>query len=244
MSLACAQNGQCGCGCANAPLAGVRRGMGFLSPFSANGGADDYWADPGAWLFDDWEYYDPVSETFYLSQSTSEPFASPNTGGGFDWQSLVDWWNWLTGGTPHSPAYTTPAQLPGYCPGGYYHPLNDRFACVPFPPDDPRSNQRSRPGAQRQRPRPRPQSQAPPCGKGPDGKPLFRDPRDGQCKPAPACPSGLSFNPQTLRCEQTLASRLTTPSYGGLPLWVLLLLGMLGLKAITSRSSSRGRHKR
>lgn len=71
--------------------------------------------------------------------------------------------------------------LPGYCPGGTYHPLNDPYACVPFP-DDPvqrqqaqkQAQQQKQAQAQPQRSFPKQQYQNCPQGyqpvRGPDGK--------------------------------------------------------------------------
>ena len=51
------------------------------------------------------------------------------------------------------------SNLPGYCPQGYYHPLNDPYACVPFP-DDPTQKQQAQKQAQQQQQQAKSQAQA------------------------------------------------------------------------------------
>jgi len=93
-----------------------------------------------------------------------------------------------------------PPPLPGYCPRGTYHPINDPFACVPFPPASTQQ-QRPRPPAPTPAPAPAPRpptQQAPrppaqqPCPTG-----YCKHPTTGQCIPIP---QGYGRHPQTQVC--------------------------------------------
>lgn len=117
--------------------------------YLGGGGGDDFWgfSDP-YWGGD---YYDPASNTFRFFDSDS--FLPSNTGtsggGGWNWQGLLDWWNDLTGGVTGDVGGgggTNPPLLP-YCPGGTYHPLNDPYSCVPFPPETPEFEKQQRAAA-------------------------------------------------------------------------------------------------
>lgn len=127
--------------------------------------------------------------------------------------------------------------LPPYCPGGYYHPINDPFACVPFPTTATTQQQRpptqrpSQPPAQAPRPpasqAPRPPTQQQPCPTG-----YCKHPTTGQCMPIPR---GYQRHPQTQVCTPLTAqvSPLPIPTEAQdmfadlkkLPWWVWLALG-------------------
>lgn len=138
----------------------------------------------------------------------------------------------------------TPTGLPGPCAGGFYHPMDNPCACVPFPPAPPATqtprpptqqpSQAPRPPAQQQ-PRP-PQTQQQPCPTG-----YCKHPTTGQCMPIP---QGYVRHPQTQVCtaQAPQVSPLPIPSEAEdmfadlkkLPWWVwaagagLLFLGMGG----------------
>lgn len=215
---------------------------GFNDPFwgfnDYSGGGGDFWGfDDPFWGNGGGDYYDPATNTFRFYDSdrflpANQP--QPNS----NWQALLDWWAELTGNLPHSPAYDPNLNLPGYCPAGTYHPLDDPFACVPFPIDPVTGRQqapRPRPAAtqpQRKPSAPKVSAQNPqPCP--PPGR---TNPQTGRCE----CPQGLVYNTAQRRCVQaTLTNRLVSEGPGGLPWWALLLIGAVVLKAAKGSGGRR-----
>ena len=227
----------CGCGGECCKQKGL--GLGFLAiePQDTGGdfwGFDDsYWQSGGGdfWGFDnpywqgaDYEYFDPLTNTWTLGIDSSSNFAQTNQGqSGFDWQSLLDWWAQLTGNLPGATSDagsgSTP-QLPGYCPGGTYHPLNDPFACVPFPPNtDATTRQRqtdagnaANKAAQAAAARAQQQSQGCPPNTG-----LVKN-AQGQC----VCPPGYVPNAQLKKCVLVNASLAAQSNQPDWLKWLLL----------------------
>lgn len=107
----------------------------------------------------------------------------------------------------------TPDGLPGPCAGGFYHPMDNPCACVPFPPapapapapQQPPS-QTPRPSTPTPTPAPRPptQQQQQPCPTG-----YCKHPTTGQCMPIP---QGYQRHPQTQVCTAQ------TPQVSPLPI--------------------------
>jgi hypothetical protein len=142
------------------------------------------------------------------------------------WDSLQDWWRSLgRDDYGRDPIPDTGPQLPGYCPRGYYHPLDDPFACVPFPPDDPRNrqaqNQQSSQRNTAQRATAKPPQQAP-CPQG-----YNYDAKNRQC-----CPPGLIYDPQLRQCRPLRPGE--KPPSSAFPWW-WLLLGIAGVALISRK---------
>ena len=145
---------------------------------------------------------------------------------------------------PNLPAPQPPVpRLPGYCPQGTYHPIDDPYSCVPFPQattNQQQQQQQQRPGqqsssgseAQASRPQQQQQQQQQqPCPTG-----YCKHPQTGRCIPIP---QGYARHPQTQVCtpQTAQASPLPIPSEAGdlwanlkgLPWWVWLAVGGLFL---------------
>lgn len=117
--------------------------------------------------------------------------------------------------------------LPGYCPGGTYHPLNDPYACVPFPTDDATKKAQAkiqRKGQQQQaRQKRQAQQQAnKSCPKDKQNRPVWRNPKTGQCELVPVCGPGQSFDQVTGRC---LTSAQKNELYGSSGNWIWWIIG-------------------
>jgi hypothetical protein len=139
-----------------------------------------------------------------------------DNGWGFDdyWGAGSSWDSFLPG--PGGGYRDYNPILPGYCPPGYYHPIEDPYNCIPFPVQ-------GAPGA--------------PGGAGQGAAQGLGDLRAahllplrlrlllrvlpvlpyreqaGRCMP-PACPEGQLFNPNTNKCEQGsfICSQLLLPA--------------------------------
>jgi hypothetical protein len=101
----------------------------------------------------------------------------------------------------------TPPPLPGPCPGGTYHPMENPYICVPFPPAQQQAQQQPKP-TQQQAPKPPLQPKQPaqaPC----PALTHYRNPRTGKCEPKPKCPAPSVFDPQIGAC--VLPNRQTVP---------------------------------
>lgn len=133
---------------------------------------------------------------------TSEPGAFevqlPPGGGYFDvGLSPFPDFDFSAGGVPSLVDFgveDTPV-LPGYCPAGTYHPIENPMACVPFPtePGARRKAQQQAKQQQQQQQR-RAQQMRQPC---PPGQ--ARYPITGKCVPK-QCPAGQQRNPATGEC--------------------------------------------
>lgn len=203
-------------------------------------GGDDYWSnfDPvtGDWI--------NLSDYQTLATSTtSEPGLLP-TGPSNWWDFLEPFLPSINSAGPANDYDTPPApegsqtRLPGYCPGGTYHPRWDPFACVPYPPNDPRSRQsqqqKQTPGGQQAQ---KPQQQQP-CPKG-----QVRNPNTGKCVVIPQCPPPAQFNLQTGKCEK--------PKAGGAGsscnwlCWLLIIgAGVVITKAATDSDAAPAKRRR
>lgn len=253
----------CGCGgkcCAETrgPLAVVAglallnarpsTGLGFLYWGGESGGGGDWWddltQDEYNYLFDTyggsgrdfWNFEDPYwaydpSGTFFYD-TTSERFLPAPAGNVPLASAPVNWWEYFLpsfGGGGNAPA----PNLPGYCPGGTYHPIDDPYACVPFPVD-PVTGKPTRPRqTAQQKPQPAKKSapKVSPQNPQPCPAPGRTNPATGKCE----CPKGLLYDAKTQRCiPATLSNRLTQPGPGGFPWWLLLLGGAVVIKAASN----------
>lgn len=212
-------------------------------------GGGDYWSnfDPvtgdyvgaGDW----WKNFDPVTGDWLESIGTvetidtTEPGTLPSGPSGNWWQGLVDWFNGIVSPN-YRPDFSSPTpappqvQLPGDCPAGTYHPIDDPFTCVPFPTDPAQPGQTPRTPA---RPTPGPMTRAgaqpPKCPQGqifsqqlnrcipqcPAGQ-MF-NPQTNKCQAAPKCPAGMQFDQSRGTCVQVLAQQGS-----GFPWWIWLLI--------------------
>lgn len=242
----------CGCGgeCCKQP-----KGLGFLYNDGAGSSWDEYnydeWYDGGG--YDDlqqgldwWSQltggYDPnVYDVGFVDAQVSEPGGAPLNE---NWvQDLVDWWRDFTGGYTGEPiqptggGYDAERGLPGYCPAGYYHPLNDPYICVPFPDETPAErNQRQIAAAKAQAAQKaaqaaaKAQQAAQPC---PPNTGLVKN-AQGQC----ACPNGYAFSKTYGKC--VLVSQLTAEDKKALEStdwWKYLAIGAFALIAVKALKS-------
>lgn len=132
--------------------------------------------------------------------------------------------------------------LPGYCPQGTYHPLDNPLSCVSFPADDATKKRQAatqRQGQQQQaRAQRKTQQQASAtCPKDPLGRAVWRNPKTGKCELVPICPAGSSFDQVTGRClTATQASAL----YGQSNLsWLWWVVGGILVVLVVRSSSNR-----
>lgn len=175
---------------------------------------------------------------------------------------------WLYDPGPYVPTFEDPGvppaptpQLPGYCPAGTYHPIDNPFACVPFPPGDPRARQQQQ-QQQQQRPQPRPgassasSQQKPPAQKCPQGQ-VFNtvlqrcipqcqkgqvfNAMENRCMTPPQCAQNLKFNPYTGQCANP--STIPKENKDNSWLWLLLIGGGL-LLATSGKKNTSGRGRR
>ena len=170
-----------------------------------------------------------------------DPFALPP----FD--PYRDIWPWLNDRGP-GPAQLDPSgqpqQLPGYCPRGTYHPVNDPFACVPFPADNNEAKKRAQQQQQTrqqaaQAMRRAQQQRDRQCPKLPNGQATVFNPQTGKCEPVPQCPQGTKFDSATRRC---LTPAQAKELYGDNNwLWWLLIGG--GVLLIATRDNGGGRRR-
>lgn len=128
------------------------KGLGFLQTSESSSGGygdfwgfeDDFWGGGGGgdfWGFSDpfWGgYYDPSRDAFVFPGNDAAflPTQTGNTGGDF-WGFGGDFWSGVQNAIDSVIGGGSNPPLLPYCPGGTYHPLNDPYACVPFPPETP-----------------------------------------------------------------------------------------------------------
>lgn len=146
-----------------------------------------------------------------------------------------NFWDWLTGTIEDIPGVTpTNPNLPGYCPAGTYHPVDNPLACVPFP-TDPTANraaqqqrkqqqQAAQKAAQAAKAAQKKQDQT--CPKDAQGRQQWKNPQTGKCEPIPACPQGMVFDSASRRC---LSPQQVKEIYGenNWLIWALIALGVL-----------------
>lgn len=205
---------------------------------SASGNEDRYWFDWGQYL-SDWLSGNVLSlDTYAQGNGGRTPYGS----GGSNFP------DWLPGPGPASidPQYGPAgngAGLPGYCPQGQYHPLNDPYACVPFPADaqgkkQAQQQQKAQQQAAQQA-RKAQQQQSQTCPKDPQGRPVWKNPATGKCELIPTCPQGQKFDQVTRRC---LTQSQLSQMYGSSN-WLLWLLIGGGALVLLSNSGSGGRRR-
>lgn len=163
-----------------------------------------------------------------------------------------NFWDWLSDFGP-GPAQLDPqygpagdgSLLPGYCPKGTYHPVNDPFACVPFPPSDPNAK---KPAAQKKAEQAAmnaakkiQQAADKGCPKDPQGRPVWRNPQTNKCELKPPCGTGLKFDSTTRRC---LTPAEVKELYGdnNWLIWALIALGVIVV--VKGSGGSGGRRRR
>ena len=207
---------------------------------SASGDEDRYWFDWGQYL-SDWLSGNVLSiDSYGQGSGQRTPYGGESSG----------FPDWLPGPGPASmdPQYGPAGSgqgLPGYCPQGQYHPLNDPFACVPFPPNDPNAKKQA---SQQQRAQQQAanaakkaqRQQDKTCPKHPQGLPVWKNPATGKCEVMPQCPQGAKFDSATRRC---LTAAQAKELYGDNNWWIWLLIAAGALVVVNSGSSSGGRRR-
>ena len=159
--------------------------------------------------------------------------------GDLDYRQSI--WDWLTDLGP-GPASMDPqygpagdgSTLPGYCPRGTYHPANDPYACVPFPPNDPNAKKQASAQQKAQQAaanaaKKAQQQQDKACPRDPQGRPVWRNPKTGKCELVPKCPAGYAFDTTTGRC---LTKAQAKELYGDNS-WIWWVVG-IGLVVVAS----------
>lgn len=177
---------------------------------------------------------DPYAAETALSVNTDERFNLPSFNPdplsvyypqSYPATSDYDPWAEIYGNPPAAPAAPTAPRLPGACPRGYYHPLNNPYACVPFPaPSNGAQSQRKpQPPQQGTQPRQPSKPQTPAQPKCPANTGLQYNPQTQRCE----CPKGTAYNAQAKRCvvptvkDQALLSRTPSQQKKPLPWWVI-----------------------
>ena len=194
----------------------------YLFDYGGNYGGGDFWGFGN----DFWGgYYDPARDTFVFPGNDAA-FLPANTGtnqGGDFWGFGDDFWGSLRDAISGALGGNNPPLL-GYCPGGTYHPLNDPYACVPFPPETPEFEKQQRAAAAHKaaqdavRAQQRAQQRQQGC---PANTGLVKN-AQGQC----VCPPGYAPNAQLKKCVLVNAS-LAAQS-GQAPDWLKYALLALG----------------
>lgn len=213
-------------------------------PISASGNDDRYWFDWGQYL-SDWFSGNVLSIDSYAQGNQGKtPYGSGGESFGFP--------DWLPGPGPaamdpqYGPAGDAPL-LPGYCPKGTYHPVNDPYACVPFPADNQDAKKRAQQQQKAQQAaanaaKKAQQAQDKQCPKDPQGRPVWRNPATGKCELAPVCSQGQKFDSTTKRC---LTAAQVKEIYGdnNWLIWLLIAGGALVILNNSGGSSSGGRRR-
>ena len=194
---------------------------GFDDPFWSGGGNDFWGFDNDYWG----GYYDPARDAFVFPGNDAA-FLPANTGtnqGGDFWGFGGDFWSGLQDAINNALGSNN-VPLLGYCPGGTYHPLNDPYSCVPFPPETPEFEKQQRAAAAHKaaqdavRAAAKKQQQQQGC---PPNTGLVKN-AQGQC----VCPPGYAPNAQLKKCVLVNAS-LAAQS-GQAPDWLKYALLALG----------------
>lgn len=190
-----------------------------------------------------WDYINS-----FLQVDSPGVTSSTNTGGSLPagWPSsqpfnLSDWFSWpsyrdVTGSLDHGSNAPIDASYPGYCSKGTYHPVNNPYACVPFPPDDPNGKKARQQQQQQQKAnaaaRAAQKKQDQQCPKG-----YFKNPTTGKCQPIPQCPQGTAFDSRTQKC---LTPAQAKELYGQDWSWLwLVLAGVVGVKLLSDEGNYR-----
>lgn len=223
----------------------------------------DYWPSPGIdagspYGFDsDVNYYEEylrnllynpggIEQGYGFDLLPGNSGGSNGSGSGWSWDSFWEWARDLLAPSPTpsldwqgptSSDANLNAPYPGYCPRGTYHPVNDPYSCVPFPPNDPNAQKQARQQQQQQqraaqsaRAAQKKQDQA--CPKDPAGRPVWRNPQTGKCELAPQCPQGSKFDSTTRRC---LTPQQAKDVYGDDYTWLWWVSGGVLLLAALNR---------
>lgn len=196
--------------------------------------------------FSDWINYYLYGPDAFLQ--TSEPAPLPR---GFDpfplppFESYRDIWPWPDRGPGPAELDLPAPPLPGYCPRGTYHPVNDPMACVPFPADNNEAKKRAQQQQKAQQQaaqamRRAQQQQDRGCPKDPQGRPVWKNPQTGKCELRPPCPQGQKFDSTTRRC---LTPAQAKELYGDNN-WLLWLLIAAGVVIIATRDGGGGGGRR
>jgi hypothetical protein len=217
----------------------------FTSPFidnspttvSASANEDRYWFDWGQYL-SDWLNGNVLSIDTYGQRAGQQPYGGDS---GFSWPDGIG-----PGPAPLDPQYGpagTGQGLPGYCPQGTYHPLNDPFACVPFPPNDPKAKrqaQQQQKAAQNaaNAAKKAQQQKDKQCPRDPQGRPVWFNPQTGKCELVPQCAPGSKFDSTARRC---LTANELKQLYGDSNWLIWLLIGGGTLLLLSNRDSGRRR---
>lgn len=172
------------------------------------------------------------SEAPYKAGSTTAPTNFPDYGSSSNYP-----------GNPGqgSTADNLQTALPGYCPGGTYHPLNDPYACVPFPTDDAtkKAQAKTQRNGQQQQARQKRQAQQQAnksCPKDKQGRKVWRNPKTGQCELVPVCGPGQSFDQVTGRC---LTSAQKNELYGSSGNWIWWIVGGVVFVMLATHNSDK-----
>lgn len=186
-----------------------------------------------------------------FAQGINQPSYRDVTGD-LDYQPGI--WDWLNnlGPGPASPdpqygPAGTGQGLPGYCPRGTYHPVNDPFACVPFPPNDLSAKKQANAQQKAQQAaanaaKKAQQAQDKQCPKDPQNRPVWKNPATGKCELAPVCPPGAKFDSTTKRC---LTAAQAKELYGdnNWLMWLLIAAGVLVIVKSGGGNSGGGRRR-
>jgi len=215
-------------------------GYGFQSSDDGGGGYYGFnsW-DEFSWaFFDELGYFpedagieNPYGYETLDTINTNEAYALPDYPGivnNFpDYSQLpgsYDPWTEFYANVPDAPPAAAGPQVPGYCPAGYYHPLNDPFACVPFPANDAAAKRAAAQAAAQ---------------------------KAAAAKQAAAqkCPTGYTLDPKTKKCVKAptpgaLVSRTPAPSKTALPWWVWAIGAAVALKVVSGDGDSTARRRR
>lgn len=159
-------------------------------------------------------------------------------------QEGLDWWAALTGSQSTDANGSSNPALPGYCPQGTYHPIDNPMACVPFPPNDPNAKKQAQQqkkaaqqAASQARAAQKKQDQS--CPKDSQGRLVWKNPQTGKCELVPTCPQGTKFDSNTRRC---LTPAQEKDLYGDNN-WIWWLLGAFGL-ALAARGGAEYSNRR
>ena len=215
---------------------------GFLPADSSPSGND------ARYDFDWSQYWSDFFSGNLETINTSAPTPLPR---GFDpfelppFDSYRDIWPWPDRGPGPAELDLPPTPLPGYCPRGTYHPVNDPMACVPFPADNNEAKKRAQQQQKAQQQaaqamRRAQQQQDRGCPKDPQGRPVWKNPQTGKCELKPPCPQGQKFDSTTRRC---LTPAQAKELYGDNN-WLLWLLIAAGVVIIATRDGGGGGGRR
>jgi len=227
--------------------------LGFLA-YEDGGAWDDwgagYWDDEGGWFDPEWAWLsDPAAGEFFIPIETETACATGTEPGCFT--GPRNWWDWdwptlpIPGGGNPLPPYDDipPPPLPGYCPAGTYHPIENPYICVPFPPSPTPTAPARRPQSNQPQTRPtapaRPPQSAPQCPAG-----YVFDSKLQRC--IPACPKGAVFDARAGKCVPIPTNKPAqnfTELAQKTPWWLWALLAGTLLLATRDGGSSPGRKR-